>query len=248
MDVPPNPHSATITENLHRIRTAISETARKCGRDPNSVRLLPVSKTVSAQGIRAAISAGERRFGENKVQEAREKSEALSNESVDWVIIGHLQTNKAKDAVRFAREIQSLDRLKLAQILERRLQELGRPLDVLVQVNTSGEPSKYGLAPEAVAAFLQELKPFETLRVRGLMTLALFSSDPVRVRACFRRLRLLRDELRDRSGVGLELPELSMGMSGDYALAIEEGSTEVRIGQAIFGPRPLPDSHYWPGS
>jgi pyridoxal phosphate enzyme (YggS family) len=234
-----------IAANLRQVREAIAAAVRKAGREPDSVRLLPVSKTVSVEGIRVAIAAGERRFGENKVQEAAGKSEALADESLDWVIIGHLQTNKVKEVVRFAGEVQSLDRLKLAETLERRLQSEGRAMDVLVQVNTSEEASKYGLRPEEVADFFKELKNFETLRVRGLMTLALFSSDPVRVRACFRRLRVLRDQLREADN-DLELTELSMGMSGDYELAIEEGSTEVRIGQAIFGPRALPDSYYWP--
>lgn len=234
-----------IAANLQRVRESIAAAARKAGREPESVRLLPVSKTVAVEGIRVAVAAGERRFGENKVQEAAGKSEAMAEDSLDWVIIGHLQTNKAKEVARFASEVQSLDRLKLAETLERRLQNEGRVMDVLVQVNTSDEASKYGLAPEAVAEFLGQLKSFETLRVRGLMTLALFSSDAVRVRACFQRLRVLRDRLRDAHS-DLDLKELSMGMSGDYALAIEEGSTEVRVGQAIFGPRALPDSHYWP--
>lgn len=235
-----------IRSNLRRIREAMAKAAVQAGRDPASVRLLPVSKTVSPEGIRSAIAAGERRFGENKVQEADRKRTALSGEPIDWILIGHLQTNKVKQVARFAAEVQSLDRLKLAETLERRMQEAGRSIDVLVQINTSDEPSKYGLHPDEARGFLREMKAFETLRVRGLMTLALFSSDPVRVRACFRRLRLLRDALRGQDDLGLELHALSMGMSGDFALAIEEGSTEVRIGQAIFGPRPLPDSHYWP--
>lgn len=235
-----------IAANLRQVRESIDQAARKAGREPSSVRLLPVSKTVALAGIQQAVAAGERRFGENKVQEADRKSQALAEASLDWVIIGHLQTNKAKDVARFASELQSLDRLKLATALDRRLQSEGRSLDVLVQVNTSNEESKYGLPPEAVAGFFKELKHLDSLRVRGLMTLALFSSDSVRVRACFRRLRDLRDQLRETYN-GIELSELSMGMSGDYELAIEEGSTEVRIGQAIFGPRALPDSYYWPG-
>ena len=245
MDSTENRLPAAIAANLRHVREVIAAAVGKAGREPDSVRLLPVSKTVSVEGIRVAIAAGERRFGENKVQEAAGKREALADEALDWVIIGHLQTNKVKEVARFASEVQSLDRLKLAETLERRLQGEGRSMDVLVQVNSSEEASKYGLRPEEVVGFFKELKNFETLRVRGLMTLALFSRDAVRVRACFRRLRVLRDQLRDVDN-DLELTELSMGMSGDYALAIEEGSTEVRVGQAIFGPRALPDSYYWP--
>src|SRR5690606_27519406 len=131
--------------------------------------------------------------------------------------------------------------------LDRRLQIEGRALDVFVQVNTSGEASKYGLAPEDVPAFLQALPAFTALRVRGLMTLALFSSEAERVRQCFVLLRSLRDRLRQSAPAGVGLDELSMGMSGDFEIAIEEGATVVRVGQAIFGARPLSDSHYWPG-
>ena len=137
--------------------------------------------------------------------------------------------------------------LRLAEALDRRLQAEGRALDVFIQVNTSGEASKYGLAPEAVPAFLQALPAMSALRVRGLMTLALSSHDSARVRLCFVCLRRLRDRLRQSAPAGMSLEELSMGMSGDFDIAIEEGATVVRVGQAIFGARPVPDQHYWPG-
>ncbi len=238
--------SLSVGERLDVVRDEIARAAERAGRSPDSVRLLPVSKTVPASGILAAREAGCRRFGENKVQEALGKARELEEHGIDWILIGHLQTNKVKDVVTFAAEVQSLDRLKLACELGKRLQREGRSLDVLVQLNTSGEASKFGLAPEQTEAFFRELQAFDCLRVKGLMTLAIFSSDPDRVRACFRRLREAADRL---AGAGLLDPAtrtLSMGMSGDYPIAIEEGSTEVRIGQAIFGPRPLPDSHYWP--
>jgi|SRR5690625_225391 len=241
-----NSSSIDIAANLQRVRKSIAAAAQKSGRDPNSVRLLPVSKTVSIEGIRAAMKAGEHRFGENRVQEALRKHETLAEEPIDWIIIGSLQTNKARDVARFAKEVQSLDRLRLAETLERRLQMENRAIDVLVQVNTSGESQKSGLAPDEVGDFLKKIRPFETLRVKGLMTLALFSDDHEAVRTCFRRLRELRDQLQNLPGHDFDLKELSMGMSGDYEIAIEEGSTEVRVGQAIFGPRPLPDSYYWP--
>jgi pyridoxal phosphate enzyme (YggS family) len=161
-------------------------------------------------------------------------------------VIGHLQTNKAKVVARFASEVQALDSLRVAEALDRRLQAEGRSLDVYVQVNTSGEASKYGLPPHGTLAFVRELPPFRSLRVRGLMTLALLSSEPARVRRCFAMLRSLRDRLHQDAPAGIGMDELSMGMSGDFETAIEEGATVVRVRQAIFGARALPDSHYWP--
>lgn len=235
--------------NLAGVQARIDAACGRAGRDPATVRLLPVSKTVDEVRIRAAYAAGCRQLGENKVQEAHRKWEAMADlPDLRWSVIGHLQTNKAKLVARFAAEFQALDSLRVAEALDRRLQEEGRALDVFVQVNTSGEPSKYGLAPSDVPAFLRGLPAFSTLRVRGLMTLALFSDDAVRVRACFVALRTLRDRLRQDAPAGVALDELSMGMSGDFELAIEEGATVVRVGQAIFGARALPDSHYWPAS
>jgi pyridoxal phosphate enzyme (YggS family) len=196
--------------------------------------------------LRAAVTAGLAEFGENKAQELRAKAEALSDLKLRWSLIGHLQTNKARLAARHADEFQALDSLKLAEALERRLQIEGRGLDVFVQVNSSGEASKYGLVPGAVPAFVKALPAFGALKVRGLMTLAVFSDNDARVRACFRRMRDLRERLRQDAPAGLCFDALSMGMSGDFEIAVEEGATVVRIGQAIFGPRPLPDSYYWP--
>lgn len=239
--------AALIRDRLAAVRTRIAEACRRAGRDPASVRLLPVSKTVPAERLRLAFQAGLTELGENKVQEAREKAAALSDLQVRWSLIGHLQTNKAKYVARFANEFQALDSLRVAEALDRRLQIAGRGLDVFIQVNSSGETSKFGLPPAEVLTFARALPTFTALRVRGLMTLALFSSDPEQVRPCFARMRALRDRLRQDGPAGMAFDELSMGMSGDYELAIEEGATIVRVGQAIFGPRPLPDSHYWPG-
>ncbi|MGV2905958.1 YggS family pyridoxal phosphate-dependent enzyme, partial [Achromobacter sp. AGC25] len=200
------------------------------------------SKTFDVDAIREAMALGLTRFGENKTQEIRQKAAALSGQGLQWVLIGHLQTNKSKDAARDATEVQSLDRPDLAEALHRRLLNEGRTLDVLVQVKTSAEPSKFGMAPEDVAAFLRRIAAeFPTLRVKGLMTLAVNSPHPEEVRACFRALRELRDQLRAEDIAGISLDRLSMGMSGDFELAIEEGSTEVRIGTAIFGARTYPD-------
>ena len=241
----------TVEEFRHRLTDVHARMAAACakvGRDPATVRLLPVSKTVSEERLRNAYAAGCRTFAENKVQEAHRKWQAMSElPDLRWAIIGHLQTNKARLVVEFASEFQALDSLRVAEALDRRLQALGRPLDVLVQVNTSKEESKFGLAPDEVEAFIRKLPAFASLRVRGLMTLALFSDDAARVRPCFARLRELRDRLRQSVPAGIAMEQLSMGMSGDFELAIEEGSTVVRVGQAIFGARKLPDSTYWPG-
>ncbi len=236
-----------IKTNFEAVKKRIAETCIKVGREPSSVRLLPVTKTVSAERLRIAYAAGCHEMGENKIQEAREKSEVLSDLHIKWSIIGHLQTNKAKYLARFANEFQALDSLKLAEELDKRLQREGRAIDVYVQVNSSGEASKFGLAPESVRDFVMQLPNFSSLRIKGLMTLAVFSTDHDRVRACFVRMREIQAMLRQEAPAGLSFDELSMGMSGDYELAIEEGATVVRVGQAIFGKRPLPDSHYWPG-
>lgn len=250
-DTPLYPSATTLEQfqnRLAEVRERIAAVCRKVGRDPAEIRLLPVSKTVEEARIRLLYQAGCQEFGENRVQEAQHKAEAMADlKDVRWVILGHLQTNKARHVARFASEFQALDRLRVAEALDHRLQAEGRSLDVMVQVNTSGEASKFGLAPDEVAAFLQKLPVYSSLRVRGLMTLARFSTDPGQVRPCFVLLRQLRDRLRQQAPAGIELDELSMGMSGDFELAIEEGATTIRLGQAIFGARNLPDSYYWPG-
>lgn len=237
-----------FARNLDAVQARIARAAARAGRDPRSVRLLPVSKTVAEDRLRNAVAAGYYRLGENKVQEAKRKSENLADLDVSWAVVGHLQTNKARDVAAFAAEFQALDSLRLAEALDRRLQAAGRSLDVFVQVNTSGEESKYGLSPDEVPAFLAALPRFETLRVQGLMTLALFSSDLERVRACFVRLRTLRDQARDTDPDLIGPGELSMGMSGDFEVAIDEGATCVRVGQALFGSRApqYDEAHYWP--
>lgn len=236
-----------IKNNLATVKQNIAAACVRAGRDPSSVRLLPVTKTVPAERLRLAHAAGCLEMGENKIQEAREKSEVLKDLDIKWAIIGHLQTNKAKYLARFANEFQALDSLKVAAELDKRLQIEGRAMDVYVQVNSSGEASKFGLAPDDVRAFVDQLPNYSSLRIKGLMTLAIFSTDHVRVRECFIKMRNIRNMLRQEAPSTLSFDELSMGMSGDYELAIEEGATVVRVGQAIFGKRPLPDSHYWPG-
>lgn len=233
----------SLRTRWERLRARVDDACRAAGRDPGEVYVLPVSKTFGTEVIRDAVDLGMRRFGENKVQEIRDKSEQLADCGIDWVMIGHLQTNKAGVVARLAAEVQSLDRPKLAAALDRHLRAENRVIDVLVQVKTSDEPSKYGLDPQQLVPFLEELAGYPTLRVRGLMTLAINTTDPDTVRGCFRRLRQLRDSA---AALGHDLPRLSMGMSGDFAPAIAEGATEVRIGTSLFGARPYPDSYYWP--
>lgn len=234
---------ASVAANLARVRAQIAHAAALSGRPADAVRLVLATKTQPPERILEAVAAGQRDLGENRVQEGQAKAEALAGHGIRWSMIGHLQTNKVKDVVRFAHEVQSLDRLPLAATLERHLQRLGRGIDVLVQVNTSGEATKYGLPPDEVPSFLREIAAFSSLRVRGFMTLARFTSDTDEVRRCFRALR----QIRDGAPNAADLPELSMGMSGDFELAIAEGATIVRVGQAVFGRRALPDTFFWPG-
>ncbi len=243
------PSAETLAElryNLDHVKARIAAASQRAGRS-DAIRLIPVSKTVNEARMRLAHAAGCSEFGENKVQEAQRKSHVMADlPDLRWVMVGHLQSNKARQLAQFACEFQALDKLNVATLLDRHLQAAGRSMDVLVQVNTSNETSKYGLPPDEVAAFVRQLPAFSALRVRGLMTLALHSPDPERVRPCFASLRELRERLRQDAPDGVVMDDLSMGMSGDFELAIEEGATTVRVGQAIFGARALPDSYYWP--
>jgi pyridoxal phosphate enzyme (YggS family) len=233
---------------MFRARLALAEerialACARAGRSRTSVRLLPITKTVPAHILRYAHEAGISNFGENKIQEATTKREALSDLSINWSIVGHLQTNKIKYLTRFASEFQALDSLRLADLLNKRLTRENAFLDVYVQVNTSAEETKFGLHPDDLLPFVDSLELFPRLRPRGLMTLAVFSSDRTKIRPCFVLLRRLRDAaVKRHSG----LTELSMGMSGDFEEAIEEGATVVRVGEAIFGKRSTPDGYYWP--
>jgi pyridoxal phosphate enzyme (YggS family) len=223
-----------VAQNLEEVRGAIADAARRAGRDPSAVRLVAVSKTVDLERIRAAMDAGQDLFGENYLQEARDKIAALGRR-VGWHLVGHLQSNKAKGAVELFDLIHAVDRLKLAEALDAAAARLGKVQDVLIQVNQGGEATKSGVAPEAAPALLQEVARLPHLRVLGLMTMPPWLPDPEAVRPYFRALRELRDHLRGLTG--LPLTELSMGMSGDFAVAVEEGATLVRVGTAIFGER-----------
>ena len=227
-----------VAENLARVRARVDDACRSVGREPSEVRLMPVTKTHGPELIKEAYAAGVRIFGENRVQEAAEKAAQLAGfADLQWAIIGHLQSNKVKQVVHVASEFHALDSVKIAEALDRRLQAQGRSLDVFVQVNSSDEPQKFGLPPDQVEPFALNLRGLTALRVRGLMTLAVFSDDQEALAACFDRMRMLQLRLRDRDLAPDSYEELSMGMSNDFELAIAYGATTVRVGRAIFGPR-----------
>lgn len=234
---------AMFNRNLAAVEERIVRACARAGRARETVRLLPITKTVPARVLRFAHAAGIRDFGENKIQEAVAKRAELAELDIAWSIVGHLQTNKVKYLTRFAREFHALDSVRLAELLDARLDREDRSLDVYVQVNTSDEESKYGLRPDELLPFLDELKRFPRLKPRGLMTLAVFSTDLDKVRPCFERLRELRDTARQHDPA---IAELSMGMSNDFEEAIAQGADIVRVGEAIFGKRSTPDGHYWP--
>jgi hypothetical protein len=215
-----------VRANLERVRERVARAAQRAGRRPEDILLIGVSKTVPAERVREAIAAGLPALGENRVQEAKEKIRVLGR-PVPWHLIGHLQTNKVKDALDLFDVIQSVDRPALAAELARRAR---RPVDVLVEVNLAGELAKSGFAPAEVKPALDVLAALPNLRVRGLMAIPPAAADAEQTRPWFRTLRELRD--------AAELAELSMGMSADFEVAIEEGATMVRVGTAIFGERP----------
>jgi pyridoxal phosphate enzyme (YggS family) len=222
-----------IAQNLAEVRRRIAAAAQRSGRDPAAVRLVAVSKTMPLELIRQAVAAGQRLFGENYLQEAQPKIEALG-QAASWHFIGHLQSKKAKAVVALCELIHGVDRLKLAQALDAAAAQMGKVQDILMQVNLAEEATKSGVAPEAAPELLREISRLPHLRLMGLMTMPPFLA-PEAVRPYFRALRELRDRLTDLSGQ--PLPELSMGMSGDFEVAIEEGATLVRVGTAIFGSR-----------
>lgn len=224
-----------IATRLAAARSRIDAACARVGRHPDDIELLPVSKTHSLDDIRAAHAVGYSRFGESRPQEVESKASDLAELALDWVYIGHLQTNKSKIVAELCAEFQALDSLRLARVLDRRMQVLGRRLRVLVQVNSSGESSKGGFAPDEVGSVVRALRALDGLDVAGLMTLAANTPDEEVVRACFTTMTDLQARLRDEHGGGFD--SLSMGMSNDFELAVECGSTCVRLGTTIFGAR-----------
>lgn len=226
-----------IIFNLIKVHQRIENACRIVGRNPEDVQLLLATKTVPAEKIRIAIEAGETLMGENKMQELRDKNDILKNLPIERHFIGHLQTNKVKDVLKYVTCIQSLDRINLADELHKQLQNQGRKLDVFVQVNTSYEESKFGLPPEDVLSFIKKIKTYEMLNIKGLMTIGLLDVEKEKMIPSLRLLRTIRDEIYSEGIEGLSDLKLSMGMSQDLELAIAEGSNMVRIGTSIFGNR-----------
>jgi len=223
-----------ISANLNQVRQRISAACSRSGRDPATVELITVSKGHSADVICAAADLGLSVFGENRVQEAKAKI-GLCPGRLRWHLIGHLQSNKCRDAVSLFAMIQSVDSLSLAREIDKWAEKFAKTMPVLIEVNVAGESSKFGYTPENVLAELKEINALPKIEVHGLMTVAPFTEDPEKVRPVFRRLRELKRECEEL--LGAPLPHLSMGMSGDFEVAVEEGATMIRIGSAILGPR-----------
>jgi PLP dependent protein len=223
-----------LRARIEEVRTRVAHACQRAGRHPGEVTLIGVTKTFPSELVCAAAQVGLHDFGENRVQELIEKADAIpgvqQGGSVRWHMIGHLQRNKAREVVRVAEAFHALDSLRLAEELDRRSQAAGRVLPCMVQVNISGEGTKSGVDPGDLSAFLRSVEAFEGLRITGLMAIATPVDDPEEVRKEFRQMRRLRD-------AHPSLNDLSMGMSGDFEVAIEEGATHIRVGSVLFGPR-----------
>lgn len=225
-----------LKNNLDEIEKNIQKACEKAGRKPEDIRVIAVTKTVEADIINEAIETGVQAIGENRVQEITRKYEAVGN-AIEWHLIGHLQRNKVKYIIDKVDMIHSLDSLRLAKEINHRAKEQGRVIPVLIQVNVASEDSKFGIDADDVDHFVEKLSEFEHLHVKGLMTIAPFYDDPEDVRIYFKELKHLFEELRVKSQSNLEMTYLSMGMTNDYQVAIEEGANMVRIGTGIFGKR-----------
>jgi pyridoxal phosphate enzyme (YggS family) len=229
----------TIHENLQRVLDRIAQSATKCGRDPKDIQLVAVSKTISPEMINQGIAAGIKIIGENKVQEAKNKKEFV--DPVEWHMVGHLQTNKVKHAIQIFDKIQAVDSFRLAEEINKRCRAEDKKMPVLVEVNTSGESSKFGCEPDEAAELVAQVSELAYLKIEGLMTIGLFTDQMDLVRPCFIKLRNISEQIKSMHLNGVSMVDLSMGMSADYEVAIEEGATIVRIGTAIFGPRQYPN-------
>ncbi|MGV8964053.1 MAG: YggS family pyridoxal phosphate-dependent enzyme [Candidatus Saccharimonadaceae bacterium] len=235
-----------ITDNIALIRERINHACLRVNRNPEEVKILLATKTVTPQNIQIAFEAGERMMGENKVQEIKSKYDELLHVPHQTHFIGHLQSNKIKEILLYNVScIQSLDRLDLAEKLQNRLLFENKQIDVYIQVNTSNEDSKFGVAPDSAIELTKEVAQFPNIHIKGLMTIGLFSAEEQKVRACFKILKDLQQQIAQLNLPNVEMNELSMGMSHDLEFAIEEGSTMVRVGTAIFGARKYADSYYW---
>jgi hypothetical protein len=225
----------SVAQNILLVKERIAAACQRAGRRPEEVTLVAVTKTVHASIIRQALDAGIRIIGENRVQEAGSKFAEIGA-AAEWHLVGHLQTNKVKPALSIFSAIQSVDSLRLAQEIQRHAEAARRAVEVYLEINTSGEPSKFGVTPSDAHDLARQIVSLPNLRLTGLMTIGALTTDAVRLRGCFRMLREKRDEIAGALP-NVELRNLSMGMTDDFEIAIEEGSTMVRIGRAIFGER-----------
>lgn len=226
-----------IRKNWASLRERIAQAATSAGRDPDAIEVVAISKTRSVDEVEAAYECGLRSVGENRIQEAAAKRPQVGA-PLAWHLVGHLQTNKAGRAVELFDMVQSVDSARLAQALDRRAEQAGKVLEVLLQVNTSGSESQSGVAPEVLLDLVATLAPLAHLRIRGLMTIGAYSDDEAIVRSCFSALRELSEKVAAGGFEGVSMDYLSMGMSGDFELAVAEGGNLLRLGTAIFGPRP----------
>ena len=226
-----------IRDNWELLRTRIERAAERNGRSASAIEVVAVSKTRSAREIEAAYACGLRLVGENRIQEAAAKRPQVAA-PLAWHFVGHLQTNKAGRAVELFDLVQSVDSARLARALSRRAEQVGRTIEVLLQVNTAGSHGQAGVAPDQLVNLVAALAPLSHLRIRGLMTIAAHSEDEATVRSCFRTLRELGEKVAECKFADVSMDYLSMGMSGDFELAIAEGANLLRLGTAIFGPRP----------
>jgi PLP dependent protein len=229
--------SEVLKKRLSNVKERIKKAAINCGRDPDTIRLVAVSKTIPEDMVREAIKAGAYILGENYIQEAGNKINALSAYPVSWHFIGHLQSNKAKYAVKLFDMIHTVDSLKLAKELNKQAKKINKIQKILIQVNISMESTKSGVHEEDAQKLIKEISLFENISIKGLMTMPPFFNNPEEAGPCFSALRNLRDKIRDGAIKNINMQELSMGMTGDFEVAIKQGATLVRIGTAIFGER-----------
>lgn len=230
-----------ISERINEIRQRIALACRRAGRSASEVTLVAIAKTFPAGAVREAVHAGAADIGENYVQELLGKRVDLAGEDVRWHFVGHLQSNKVKHIADWIQMIHAVDSESLVREIDRRAALAQRTIECLLEVNTTGEGSKFGIAPDGVVALVRKLAPYDHVTIAGLMTIGPFLPDPEGSRPMFRRLRMLKEEIASLAQSNVSMRHLSMGMTGDFEVAIEEGATHVRIGTAIFGKRTTPD-------
>lgn len=234
-----------ILNNLNVIHNRMIKACKKANRAKEEVRLLLATKTVDPNCINFALEQGETLIGENKVQELKQKCNSVKKKNPEVHFIGHLQSNKIKEVLKWVTCIESIDRLSVAEKLQNKLAQENKQIDIFIQVNTSFEESKFGIAPNETIELIKKIAKFKNIHIKGLMTIGLLSSKSNEIRKCFQLLKKIQKEVIALNIPNVEMSELSMGMSKDLEIAIEEGATIIRVGTAIFGDRIYPDSYYW---